>query len=238
MLAHANRAYFVDDHAAIGDPVRIRAVGQFLGHVDSARRLDDFTVGFLHIFRHLDFVVAPLPVETQHGDAPLVDSGRIDFAVAIFVGNHFTATGESNERAVLLLALLLQRRAVAFELVAQVIEVADARHVASAAKLDVIAAQELVLAIELPPRQVHMHAANAVVIVRRHFFELRGSIRHHRCRRYPSDCGQPLRRNSPGHRGITSDFEFSSSRADSQALAATMNARALTRFSSRVALSM
>ena len=29
MLAHANRAYFVDDHATIGDPVGIRAVGSF-----------------------------------------------------------------------------------------------------------------------------------------------------------------------------------------------------------------
>ena len=171
MLAHANRADFVDDHAAVGDSVGIRAVGQFLGHVDSARRLDDFAVGFLHIFRHLDFVVAPLPVETQHGDAPLVDSGRIDLAVAILIGNHFAATGESNERAVFFLALLLQRRAVAFKLVAQVIVVANAGHAAAAAEFGVVSAEKIVLAIVLPPRQVHVHAAHAVVIVRRHLFE-------------------------------------------------------------------
>src|SRR5260370_25961855 len=53
------------------------------------------------------------------------------------------------------------------------IDLADARHIAAAAKFNVIAARKIILAVELPPGDVHVHAADAIVSVRRQFFELR-----------------------------------------------------------------
>ena len=50
--------------------------------------------------------------------------------------------------------------------------------------------------------------------------------------------GQQLQRNSPNHPGIARTWNSDRSLADSQALAATMKARAWTRRSSRVAFSM
>src|SRR5581483_10547057 len=49
---------------------------------------------------------------------------------------------------------------------------AESRHAASAAKLDVVAAEEIVLAVVLPPGHVKMHAADPIVIVRGHAFQL------------------------------------------------------------------
>ena len=60
-------------------------------------------------------------------------------------------------------------------LIAQVVVVSDARHAASTTEFGVVATKEVVLAIEFPPRQVHVHAADAIMIVRRHLLE-RGEI--------------------------------------------------------------
>src|SRR5271170_5511976 len=110
----------------------------------SSRGFYDGAEGLLHIFGHFDFVLAPLPVEAENGNAPLVDHAGIDLAIGILVGNHLSSAAESDVGAVGAAALLLQADAVALMLVANAIEAADARHVASAAELDVIAAQEFV----------------------------------------------------------------------------------------------
>ena len=47
------------------------------------------------------------------------------------------------------------------------------RHSATAAELNVIAAQEFILPVEFPPWHVHVHSADAIMIVRRHIQELR-----------------------------------------------------------------
>src|SRR5260370_17779205 len=46
---------------------------------------------------------------------------------------------------------------------------AGAGHFATAADLNVVAAWKIIFAIVLPPGNVHMHSANAIVIVRRDF---------------------------------------------------------------------
>jgi hypothetical protein len=58
-------------------------------------------------------------------------------------------------------------------LLAYAVEAADTGHVASPAELDVIATRKIVLAVEPPPRHVHVHAADTVMIVRRHPGQLR-----------------------------------------------------------------
>src|SRR5437870_5610038 len=91
----------------------------------------------------------------------------------MLVGNHFTAASEANVIAIRCAASLLQTRAVAFGVFAKGMKVADAGHAPSAAKFNVITAQEIILAIKLPPRHVHVHATNSIVVVRWHFCKLR-----------------------------------------------------------------
>src|SRR5262249_10244070 len=70
-------------------------------------------------------------------------------------------------------ALLLEINAIPFMLITYVFESAHSRHVAAASKLNVIAAQKFVFLAESPPRHVHVHAANPVVIVDGHVLKLR-----------------------------------------------------------------
>src|SRR5205085_6849140 len=88
------------------------------------------------------------------------------------IGNHLATAFESDERPIDAAALLLQAHAVAFMFFAGVIEIADARHPASAVDFDVVSAQKFVLAVELPPRNVHVHSADAIVIVGWHLRKL------------------------------------------------------------------
>ena len=69
--------------------------------------------------------------------------------------------------------VLLQRRSIALDVLAYPVQLAHAGHMASSAKLDVIAARKIVLVICSPPRHVHVHAADAVMIVRSHRGQLR-----------------------------------------------------------------
>src|SRR5579863_656623 len=172
MLSHANRAHFVDDDAAIGNAVGILPTGVSVGQVSAARSFHDGTVSFLHVARHFDFVVAPFPVKAEDRNAPLVDYVRIDFAIAVFVGNHLATTRETDVGAIFFPAFLFEGDTVAFIVVAQVVPVAHAGHAAPAAELGVVPAQDFVLAVKLPPGQVHVRSANALVVVRRHFFEV------------------------------------------------------------------
>ena len=110
-------------------------------------------------------------------------------------------------------------------------------HVASPAELDVIATRKIVLAVALPPRHIHVHAADAIIIVRTHCRQLRkipGTLLPTESVRYlpttPDEFASPL--------GKSVEREFSSRRAVSQELAATTNAFAWTRISVRVDLSV
>ena len=91
----------------------------------------------------------------------------------MLVGNHFAAASEANVSAIRRAASLLQTTAVAFGVFAKGMKVAHDGHAPSAAKFNVIAAQEIVLPVELPPRHVHVHATNSIVVVSWHFCKLR-----------------------------------------------------------------
>ena len=58
-------------------------------------------------------------------------------------------------------------------LITELVVVADPGHAASAAEFGMVAAQKFVPAIELPPGQIHVHSANAIVIMGRHALQLR-----------------------------------------------------------------
>jgi hypothetical protein len=161
---------FVDDDAPVGDAVGARPSGRVVV-VDAAARFDDRAEGLLHVLRHPDFVVAPLPVKAQHGDAPLINRVGIHIAIAV-IRNHLAPPGKADVGAVAAAASLLQGRTVAFEVIAEIRRTPPPGHGASAPELDVVAAQEVVLAVKFPPGHIDVHAADAVVIVRRHFFQL------------------------------------------------------------------
>src|SRR5262249_5185488 len=128
------------------------------------------------VLRHLQLVLAPAPMEAQHGNAVLIDRLRADLAVALLVRDHLAAAGESDARAVALADRVLERLAITFVLAAGAVEGADLRDAQSAADLDVIAARELlVLFVELPPGHVDVHAADAVGVVARQALE-RGDV--------------------------------------------------------------
>src|SRR6266478_3995595 len=170
--AHPGGADLVDDFSAFVNAKGILAVDGSLGAVFTAGSFDDGAESVLHVFGLAKFVFRPLEMEAQNGNAPLVHDFGIDFAVGVGVGEHFAAAREADGGAVDLAAALLQGCAVAFLVMAEPIEHSDARHVAAAPEFNVITAGEIVLAVEFPPRDVHVHSADAVVIVRRHFFEL------------------------------------------------------------------
>src|SRR6516164_7380694 len=158
-LAHAYGSDLMDDHASIGDAVGMCGILQPGRNENTSSRLHDLAIGFLHVLRHLEFVVTPLPVKAEYRDSPLIDGCWIDLAIAILVGDHLAAAGESDIRAVLLLALALQGDPVTFNLVAEIVVISHAGHAAPATEFGVIAAQKIILAVKLPPRQVHVHSA-------------------------------------------------------------------------------
>src|SRR5208283_5740610 len=134
---------------------------------------DDGFESLLHVLGLADFVFAPFEVKTQHRNAPLVHEIGIDFAVSVGIGNHFAASGKPNGSAVTLAAGALQIEAVALDLVAQIVEHSGTGEFASTANLNVVAAWKIILAVVLPPGNVHVHAADAIVIVRRDFGHFR-----------------------------------------------------------------
>src|SRR5439155_20886533 len=155
-----------------GDPVGTRPVRGSRAQKRSAAGFDDRAKSFLHILRHLDLVIAPLPVEAQDRNAPLIDRVGIDIAVTVLVGNHLATAFEADKSSVHAAALLLQARAVTLELVAYAVKLADTRHRTAAIDFYVISAQKIIFAIELPPWNVNMHPANSVMIVRWNLLQL------------------------------------------------------------------
>src|SRR5207245_2990442 len=125
--------------------------------------------GLLHIPRHPAVVVAPPPVKTKYRDPTSVNYVGIDFTITVFIVNHLATAFEADVAAIARTALLFQWRAVSFVLLAHTIKVAGAGHAAAPIELDWRFAHEFVLAVKLPPRNVHVHPAHTVVIVRRNF---------------------------------------------------------------------
>src|SRR6478736_1496891 len=113
-------------------------------------------------------MVGPLEVEAQHGNAPAINNGRIDFKERVLVRNHLASAGEAHGRSVIAATVVLEGLAVS---AARWISVdapasAQTRHAAAAAKLDVIAARETELRVVEPPRHIEMCAACAVLVMR------------------------------------------------------------------------
>ena len=103
---------------------------------------EDRAEGRLHVPDLIQLVVAPLPVEPQHRDAPAILHLRIDLAEGLLVRDHLAAARQADRRAVLVADRLLHREAVAFGAVDDAGERADARHAVAAADFDVVAARE------------------------------------------------------------------------------------------------
>ena len=110
-------------------------------------------------------------MEAKHWNPPLVHFVGIEFAKGLGIRNHLATAGKSNRRAVHLPSATFQLHAVSFFVAAENVEHSHAGHVATAPQFNVVAARKIILAIELPPRNVVVHAAHAIVIVRGHFFE-------------------------------------------------------------------
>src|SRR5207249_7420771 len=144
--AHTRSAHFVNNLAAWRNPEGIVAMDGRLGPIFAAHGFDDGAKRFLYVLGLEQFVVRKLEVEAQRGNAPLIDHVRIDLTVRVRVGKHFAASGETDMCAIDLPSALLQSGAVAFLVAAQTIEHADAGHLASAAKFDVIPARKIILA--------------------------------------------------------------------------------------------
>src|SRR5947207_6424228 len=118
-------------------------------------------------------------MEAKHRYAPLIDEIRIDFAIALLVGNHFAAALDGDEGPVNVAALLLERLAVAL---GHIMKHPHARHVPPAIDLDMVPAQKLILPVVFPPGYVNVHATRSIVVVWRNPGEL-GEVSHHPARR-------------------------------------------------------
>ena len=177
-------------------------------------------------------------MKPQHRNSPLIDRVRIDLAEAVFVRNHFAASGKADVGSIHAAGILSS---------AQTPYPSYSSHTPSNyptpafrvhPEFNVISAQEIILAIELPPRHIHVHPTDAVVIVRRHFFQLREISVHLNCQLSQSNNGRPLRRNWPVHRGTWSNVNSAAGAPIRKRWPQARNALACTRFSVRVALSI
>ena len=122
--------------------------------------------------RSLDFA-GTLKYRTSAREELLTDSQQLsNWAVEAGLVDAAIEIGDDELAAAISLREAIYRVVVA-RLKGHQLPVADARHAASTAEFGVIATQEVVFAIELPPRKIQVHATNAVVIVRGHFFQLR-----------------------------------------------------------------
>lgn len=167
--SHAGGAGFVDDFARIVDGLNGGARGGRAAHFG-----EDSGEGFLHVLDLIELVVGPFPVESENGDAPLVETVGIDFAVAVFVGNHFTAISGTEGGTIV-------AAGTAHEILAiggggcgiEDAECAHAGHLAGVAKLDVVSAREVEFVVfpVIPPWSVDMVAARAVFVVGGEAFE-------------------------------------------------------------------
>src|SRR5690606_8168135 len=146
----------------------------------AAHCLDDGAEGLLHVLCLPDLMLAPLPVEAQHGNAPSVDDVRIDLAVALLARDHLAAAGKADHRAVVapVVVLELPAPAAARRVALDTVQYAVARHVEAATDLDVIAAREVERAVVEPPWHVDVAAAGAVLVVRRSLHHLRDEALH------------------------------------------------------------
>src|SRR5690349_186641 len=160
----------MDNFAAARDaPVLFGPCGP---HNFSAGGFDDLAERFPRMPGLQNFILSPFEVELQHWNAPFIHDVLIDFAPAIVVGDHFAAAGKTDERSEQLAAALFEFRSVpSAEEALRATETAGARHVTTAAELDVITAGEGHLVLELlvviPPGHVEVHSAGAVIVVRR-----------------------------------------------------------------------
>src|SRR5206468_590261 len=120
----------------------------------------------LHVADLIDFGSAPAEMEAQHRNAERVHALRVDFAIALLIGNHFSAPCKVDERAVLFPDRILQLLAVALVARALTRERAEPRQFESAADFDMVPAWEMLrLIVVEPPGHIHVHAADAVAIV-------------------------------------------------------------------------
>ena len=151
----------------------------------------------MHVAHLLELGVAPRHVEAECRDAVAVDARRVDLAEVVLARDHLAAPREADARAVespvVVLELLAVAAAAAGPLGAFVIAVsaldapheAVARHPSAAPGLEVVAAGEAergVLVVQ-PPRDVDVHPAHAVAVVRRRLHQRRHEGRHRGARR-------------------------------------------------------
>src|SRR6202022_2329943 len=70
-------------------------------------------------------------------------------------------------------AALFEGGSIAFEVLADSVELAHPGHAAPTIEFNVVPAEKFILAVISPPRNVHVHPAHAIVVVWRHLLQLR-----------------------------------------------------------------
>src|SRR5439155_1070200 len=111
-VSHARAAEFVDDGAARRNAVAPLRAGHGREHL-AAHLRDEGAERLLHVPHLLVFVVRPLPVEAQHGDAPPVHHARVELAVGVVIRDHLAASREADGGAVITAVVVLELLAVA-----------------------------------------------------------------------------------------------------------------------------
>src|SRR5918993_30742 len=167
---------------------------------DSAQRFEDLAEGPLHVADLIQLVIAPLPVEAQDRYPPAIDGRGIDFAVAVLVGDHLAAAGQTDGAAVIGADGRFHLEPVAFGARERAVERAHRRHPVPAADLDVIPARKIEpLVVPVPPRHVQVRPVAVGVVARhaRHGRDPRRQAGSDRVGQVPPDgtggIGEPLR---------------------------------------------
>ena len=112
-------------------------------------------------------MVTPLKAKPQHWNSPAVNSVWVDFAVAISVRDHFTASREANHRTVVAAVVLLQALTPSTSggITLNAAENPKAWHSTATPGFNVITPRKIKSAVLEPPWHKNVHTPSAIFVM-------------------------------------------------------------------------
>src|SRR5699024_11353304 len=101
----------MNNFTRIGTAVSILLRGH-IPHCRAPHLVNNAAEGLLHMLHLIIFLIAPVIIKPQYGNAPFIYYIGINFTVVLFVRDSFSTAGKSYHRAVVAAVIFLQIFAV------------------------------------------------------------------------------------------------------------------------------
>jgi hypothetical protein len=114
-----------------------------------------------------NFMVRPLPMESENRNTPAIDYLWIDFAVAVLVRYLFPSSAEPDDRPIVGTVRILEILSVTStdRVILDTTHCARSRHPTPTPDLDVVTTREIERLIVLDPGEVKMRTPDTVAVV-------------------------------------------------------------------------